>query len=391
MSHIYIHVPFCLRKCPYCAFYSLAAPDDDIMNRYVTALIKEVSRRPWSWESTRTVFFGGGTPTLLGPKRVGKILRSLPLFDQWGAQAEITMEANPGTVSADQLEQYQQAGINRISIGVQSLSNARLKFLERQHTAKQALELVQAAAARPGLRVSADLIYGLPQQLFSGFAKDVRRLMEAGVGHLASYLLSAEDETLLGYRCERKEVRLPSDLAQFRFLARVHALVGELGWDLYEVSNFAKTPELRCQHNMAYWRRSPYLGLGPAAHSFDGTTRSWNPPSLGRWLKASKSGESILESEVLTHEQHVLETLMLGLRTSEGFSLDSIRPHCTPEGFEVLVHAFEPELTYLHLVKEGQQIRPTGEGLYWADRIPVWVTERAEKEVPQVYLPPTIS
>lgn len=376
MSHIYIHVPFCLSKCHYCAFYSLPNPDNDIMDRYVAALRQEIGRfaTQWPWPETRTVFFGGGTPTLLGPERIGALLQALPGFDSWGPHAEITMEANPGTVEVLHLPLYRQSGINRLSVGVQSLSDSRLRMLGRAHKARQALALIEAAQ-KAGFETSADLMYGLPGGRFQWFADDARRLMQLGVGHLASYLLSAEPGTPLAAQCSAGSVRLPTEPTQANLLGRVHQFIRELGWDLYEVSNFASTPEHRCQHNMAYWLRKPYLGLGPAAHSFDGQSRWWNPSSLGQWVRAMKSGAAVATSEVLTPFQHLLESLMLGLRISQGVPLRDLARHCTDAEFDSILTSIRQQQQRGMVTLCGESLCPTEDGMLFADRIPVWMTE----------------
>ena len=387
MPHIYIHVPFCRRKCPYCAFYSISDYSNSILDDYVDAVLAEVTLRPWPWHQTSTLFLGGGTPTLLGPDRIRRLLNSLPEAPGWLAGAEVTMEANPGTVPLDHVAAYRAAGVNRLSVGVQSLSPAHLGFLERIHTPHQASDLL-VRSVEAGFRVSADLMYGLPRQRFETFRQNVLRLVGMGVSHLSCYLLSAEESTPLGHQVAQGSVRLPTDARQSWFLSQTHQFLTGFGWDLYEVSSAGATPADRCRHNFAYWNREPYLGLGPAAHSFDGARRRGNQPSFHDWISNVTSGKQPPHfEETLTPEQHVLEALMLGLRTSSGVDWSVLEKHCTERGLLALKTSADKWAKLGYLFQEGGCLMPSPAGMLWADALPVWMTQEAEASTPKVYAP----
>lgn len=389
MSAIYIHVPFCQRKCPYCAFYSEPGASPDLLDRYVDSVLQEVALRPWPWDATTTLFLGGGTPTMLGPNRIQRLLQALPHSASWLPHAEVSMEANPGTLLVNELAAYRQAGVNRLSVGVQSLSDTHLRFLNRIHNAADALRTLEAALDA-GFRTSADLMYGLPRQSLPSFQRQVRRLVELGVTHLSCYLLSAEEHTPLLASVQRGEVHLPSHQKQADWVAATHALVSDLGWHLYEVSSAAATPDEACRHNLVYWRRQPYLGLGPAAHSFDGKRRRGNAPSVSQWLEALESGRQPPHfEETLSHQQHVLELLMLGLRVTEGLDPAQLWGHCTQQGREAITLSAQKYQMQQYVRLQPNRWYPTSKGLLFADALPVWILDEAENAAQSVYLDST--
>ncbi len=313
--HLYIHVPFCLSKCGYCAFYSVANRDDGALDRYVDALIVEAGQCA-DGDGWKTIYLGGGTPSILGPDRVGQILSAV------GApslNAEVTLEINPETVAAADFDALAAAGVNRVSIGVQSFSNEALAFLGRAHDFARAADAV-AAALDSGLRVSIDLIYGLAGQSADRWRRELDRVPALGVEHLSAYELTWEPNTPLG----RQHGGGRDDRSELFFATHEH--LASLGFQGYEVSSFAGSPDARSRHNLATWSHRPYLGLGPGAHSLLGAGRAaqrrWNEPDLAGWLQALERGAPPpRETESLTPQQRLLERVMLGLRTTDGIDV----------------------------------------------------------------------
>ncbi len=312
-NHLYIHVPFCLQKCGYCAFYSVAGVDGGVMDRYVDAVLGEMDVRGVDGGGCRTVYFGGGTPSLLGAERVARMLARIGAPEG----AEVTLEANPETVSEELLVGLREAGVGRLSLGVQSLVDEELRYLCRVHDGGRGLLAVEMAN-RVFERVSVDLIYGLPGQKVDGWLEQLERVAGLGTEHLSAYELTYEPGTPLG-----STVGEDPDRTEFFFAT--HERLLELGLDGYEVSNFARSRGARSRHNLATWAYRPYVGLGPGAHSFSGAgeeaARRWNEPDLGSYLRQAETGVVPHKSESLSPSQQLLERLILGLRTTAGISI----------------------------------------------------------------------
>ncbi len=361
--HLYVHVPFCRRKCHYCAFYSLEDRPESLMDRYVDALRTEASLcdAAGGWQ---TIYFGGGTPSLLGPARVGRILDAVgkPV-----RKAEVTLEANPDSLLEDELQAWRKVGINRLSIGVQSFSDDALKLLGRVHDSARALTAIHAAR-KAGFRVSIDLIYGLPRQRLQAWKEELRRVADLEIDHLSAYELTYEPGTVLGRKYGGNE----SDRTDLFFAT--HETLAELGIPGYEVSSFARTPDDRSRHNLATWAHKTYLGLGPAAHSFltvdRQPTRRWNRASLPFWLDSLEQSElPPRESETLTPEQLLLERVMLGLRTTDGIDLERCRKEL---GIDLAARAGEKAGRLADqglLLTQPDRWTPTTRGMALADRL----------------------
>lgn len=317
MGGLYIHVPFCKKKCRYCDFYSVT--DDSVMPAYIQALKREMQIREWDAGPFDTVFFGGGTPSVLPPGRVAEILERASLIYGIAPDAEVTLEANPGTVSQSDLEAFRSAGVNRISLGVQSLDDQTLQFLGRIHSAFEAKLALDWAMEAGFDSVGCDLIYGVPGQTKKSWTKDLEGVLAYGPDHLSCYMLTIEESTPLGLMLERGEFS-PMDEGRVGelFLHTSDFLENE-GFLHYEISNFARGREKTCRHNLHYWNHAPYLGLGPAAHSYSGETRQWNFSDLDQYLELIQAGNSAVEEEEsLTTSQHMLEWLYVGLRQAKG-------------------------------------------------------------------------
>lgn len=317
---IYIHVPFCRTKCGYCDFYSI--DDLSALDDYVRCLTAEIRLRSPEKCSVTSVYFGGGTPSLLKTRQVAQILELVHRYHAVSPDAEITLEANPGTIGRRFLADLKQAGINRLSIGVQSLDTWKLSFLNRIHTVRQALACIDHACEAGFDNIGIDLIYGIPGETAHGWIEELHRAQALPVRHLSCYMLTVEPGTPLYRRQQAGTCRFPSAEEKGERFTATARLLTENGYDHYEISNFARPGTYRSRHNCHYWDRLPYLGFGPAAHSFDGHTRSWNLSDVGRYVAELYQGRRpAAQAETLTRDQALLERVMLGLRTRSGIDV----------------------------------------------------------------------
>jgi oxygen-independent coproporphyrinogen-3 oxidase len=352
---LYIHIPFCLSKCHYCDFYSLtsisavpdfldalfkememyrnrfnpfdpsAAPSPAIQSRDKGALRVNPEQASAFMPGSRrvdTVYIGGGTPSLLSPQQLESILISVQKNFDLISTPEITVETNPADLDQSSLELIREIGINRINIGVQSFDEKILNFLGRRHSVKQAISAVEASRKAGFRNIGLDLIYGVPAQNIDSWLDTLKQAVAFSPEHISCYQLTLESKTPLGIRYQAGEFSLPGEELQYEFFMKTSEFLEDAGYIHYEVSNFALGTEYSSRHNQKYWDHSPYLGLGPSAHSFQGNRRWWNHHSLDRYLAAINAGNlPIEETEILTMEQLRLEALYLGLRTKKGVCL----------------------------------------------------------------------
>lgn len=349
---IYIHVPFCHRKCTYCAFYSVRSTESGVRN-YVDALIGEMrQRRGEQAHPIRTVYFGGGTPSILPLSELARIVGALRECFDLSQVEEVTLEANPEDLTDSYLQGLREMGlVNRLSIGIQSLDDDVLRMLNRRHTAQQALAAVERAYAAGFHNLSVDFIYGILDNLETLGKLENPGFLEK-VTHVSAYSLSVEPGTALAVQVGQGRVVLPGEeevVRQYHFLCQQFRTAG---FHQYEVSNFAR-PGFASKHNSRYWNRTPYLGLGPGAHSFDGFRRRWNKP------------DGTFEEETLTEVDAFNELLMTSLRTTRGLSLAMV-----PEWQKERLHRMmQPYVDCGWIALENNFFRPTAEGLLHADGI----------------------
>ena len=323
--HVYVHVPFCSRRCSYCDF-SIAVRRDVPAAAFADSIAVEFGRRHGhaGLANVETLYFGGGTPSKLGPRGVADLISRLHDSGLGLAKgAEVTLEANPEDISQDAAEAWLEAGVGRLSVGVQSFSDESLTWMHRTHSANQAEAGFQAARAAGFGDISLDLIYALPARLGRAWEADLERAIALAPDHLSVYGLTVEPRTPLGKWTSRgAEVQQTDDRSAEEFLV-AGRLLGLAGFDHYEVSSYAR-PGKRSRHNSAYWRRVPYLGLGPSAHSFDGASRRWNLSALAAWEAALANGDDPVDgTEQLTPDQHAAEAIYLQLRSDGGATLRS--------------------------------------------------------------------
>lgn len=320
---LYLHIPFCRRRCSYCSFYSSAGKEAKIP-AYIDALIRELEQTRLPARKANTIYFGGGTPSLLASSDIGRILQSIHRLYDIADKVEITLEANPGTVDETYLKAIREPGVNRLSLGVQSLDDAELKFLGRSHSVAQAAQTIRQAREAGFDNLSLDFIYGLPGRSIDKWGKMMDAVIGFGADHLSLYGLTLEDDTPLGGAVGRGEIPAPDADAAAEEYELAAGKLGAAGYRQYEISNWAR-PGYESRHNTVYWRRREYLGLGAAAHSFIGGERMANVDSLDEYIEASATGKTPSRTvEVIGWETALAEAVILGLRLCEGVSLDDI-------------------------------------------------------------------
>jgi len=317
---IYIHIPFCVKKCDYCDFFSLT--NASLIPAYIKALQKEIEKRSDSKEKIDTIYFGGGTPSLLPVKDVDMLLQTIGDKFLVSRDVEITFEVNPGTINLNYLKELKNIGINRLSIGVQSFNEDKLRFLTRIHTAKQAIKTINDAETAGFDNISMDLIYGLFFETQNIWEKDLKQAVGMIPSHLSCYMLTIEPGTALDEKLKKGLInRAEGKIMSMMFKKTAIFLINN-NYEHYEISNFSKGRQNRSRHNSKYWDMTPYYGFGVAAHSYDGKIRSWNPKNIDTYIKDLDSGRLPIEDwEILTQKQKMLEMIMLRLRTIEGLDL----------------------------------------------------------------------
>jgi len=332
---LYLHLPFCLRKCSYCDFASAALDEvggPPAARRYLDALAVELDLRAASEEffgaAAETVYLGGGTPTILPPEWLADLLTRLRCRFPFPADAEITIEANPGTVDREKLSALLAAGINRISLGVQSFSDDVLRTLGRAHDAAEARNAIAAARAVGCDNLNLDLIYGVPQQTRDDWRSTLENALESRPEHISTYALSVEPGTPLAREIAAERLPAPDDDLTADMYSLAAELLPEAGHLHYEISNFA-LPGRECRHNRRYWANAEYLGLGASAHSHRGGFRWNNVSDLGVYVEGLEKGVLPVErAEALSARERVGEMLILGLRRAEGVSEEQVAEQC---------------------------------------------------------------
>ncbi|MDR3717060.1 MAG: radical SAM family heme chaperone HemW [Puia sp.] len=323
MAGIYLHIPFCKQACHYCNFHfstSLHRKND-----FVTALLKEIELRKKyiGTESIETIYFGGGTPSLLEDTELVSVMEKLRSVFRVEDHAEITLEANPDDIREEKLESWRDSGINRLSIGVQSFFAEDLRWMNRAHDAAQALDSIRLAQEQGFSNISIDLIYGTPGLSDSRWKENVSRALSLDIPHLSCYALTVEPKTALDKMIRMKKAGMTNPDDQARQFLLLMDWLDRAGYEHYEISNFAR-PGKRSRHNSAYWQGKKYLGLGPSAHSYNGPSREWNASHNGQYIEAVMKGLVLAEKEELTTVQRLNEYIMISLRTKEGCELERV-------------------------------------------------------------------
>lgn len=333
---LYLHLPFCSAICPYCDFAVLTG-DGARKRRFVESLVREMELVAASAEPSTpsdepgglapfagmdTIYFGGGTPSAHSAEEIASILEAARRLLPLAASPRLCFEANPEDVTPASALSWRSLGVEFLSLGIQSFDDAALRFLGRRHDSASARRAVGTVRDAGIPLVSIDLIYGLPGQTLEAWRSTLEAAVALAPDHLSCYQLTFHEGTPFGFRLERGQMAELPEEGQAEMFELTHRFLADAGYPGYEVSNFARSPAQRSPHNPKYWDHTPYLGLGPSAHSFDGARRWWNERKLGPWEAKVSAGERPLGgSETLTLEDLALETLMLGLRTAEGVDL----------------------------------------------------------------------
>lgn len=328
--HLYVHVPFCARRCVYCDF-SIAVRSAVPVDDYLGGVEHEWQRHGQSTFDLATLYFGGGTPSKLGGAGVTRLMEVVRRHARVRDDAEVTLEANPEDVTRDRLRAWRAAGVSRLSLGVQSFDDRALAWMHRTHDAAIARSALDLAREEGITNVSIDLIFALPGSLERSWSRDLDIAIALGIPHISVYGLTVERHTPLGrWVADHRETEAPEEVFATEFLQARDALAAA-GFDHYEVSNYA-TAGCQSRHNWAYWCRTPYGGIGPSAHEFDGTSRRWNSEGYVEWLSRSRRGEDpVAGRESLDEEQMRAEEVYLKLRTASGLVLsEAEREHVAP-------------------------------------------------------------
>lgn len=328
MSGLYVHIPFCKKRCLYCDFFSTTQLERRA--EYITAVLKEIeARKEEANEPIETVYLGGGTPSTLPTEAIQRILKAI---DAPNAK-EVTMELNPGDASLEYLQALRRIGINRLSIGIQSFKDNLLSLIGRRHNAQQAIEAVRMAQKAGFDNISIDLIYALPTQTMEQWKEDIETALRLNIQHISCYGLMYEEGTILTQRLETGQIEAIDEETENKMYDYLCERLKQAGFVHYEVSNFA-LPGKEAQHNSAYWNGTPYIGIGAGAHSYVGNTRSWNPSDLDAYI----AGTFVRESETLSEKDRYNERMMLGLRTNKGVLRSEIRADISTQIAAGLLH-----------------------------------------------------
>jgi oxygen-independent coproporphyrinogen-3 oxidase len=327
--HLYVHVPFCARRCSYCDFF-IAVRDAVPVDDYVAAIRAELEVRfsgDEQWELD-TLYLGGGTPSRLGSHGVPRLVDVIRRYVTLAADAEVTLEVNPEDATVRAAAAWRAAGINRVSLGAQTFDDRALMWMRRTHSAARSEAAMEAVRAAGIDNVSLDLIFALPRMLERSWEADVERALELAPSHVSLYGLTVEQGTPLGRWVAHREVAEASEEDYEAEFLHAHETMTAAGFDHYEVSNFAHAGR-RSRHNWAYWSGATYVGIGPAAHGFDGEHRRWNVAAYEEWRRRLARGEDpVAGSEALTDENRRTEAVYLGLRTAAGLRLSKAEIDC---------------------------------------------------------------
>jgi oxygen-independent coproporphyrinogen-3 oxidase len=367
MAGIYIHIPFCKQRCTYCDFH-FSTSFTGYKDKMINSLGAELALRTEYLENDtiNTVYFGGGTPSLLDFEEFQVLFNAIKAHFTLSPEAEFCLEANPDDINADSLLAWKKLGFNRLSIGLQSFRESDLKWMNRAHNSKEALACVPLAKSHGFDAISIDLIYGLPNLDLETWREQIKIAVGLGVEHISAYCLTVEEKTVLAKKVESGAI-IPSNeneqSDQFNLLVEELSLSG---FERYEISNFCRDKKYS-KHNTAYWKGTPYLGIGPSAHSFDGNNRAFNIANNSKYIKEITSGNLPLTHDILAPKDRFNELLMTGLRTKWGVSIEQLKAHL-PLGPEFLQKTDE-FIEKGWVIRNDEHLFLQGEGWLMADYI----------------------
>lgn len=367
MSAIYLHIPFCKQACHYCNFHFSTSLQQK--NELIAAIVKEIHLTPkMEREEIESIYFGGGTPSILSTNDLQVIFEALQNEFLIAANAEITLEANPDDIDDAKLLQWKALGINRLSVGIQSFMDEELIWMNRAHTADESLLCIDKIKDAGFTNFSVDLIYGSPLLSEVGWRKNVETIIKKNIPHISCYALTVEPKTALEKMITlQKKEPVDADKQAKQFLLLMD-WVEEAGYEHYEISNFAK-PGMRSQHNSSYWQQKKYYGFGPSAHSFDGKRRWWNVANNAAYLNALQKNIIPFEEEILTDTQQLNEYIMTTLRTIEGINFDYVHFTYGENFVKKIITAAEKYIKNEKLRMKNKKLFLTKEGKLFADGI----------------------
>ncbi len=356
MAGLYIHIPFCKSRCIYCGFYSTTLLE--LRQKYADAICKEIKMRGQA--SIGTIYFGGGTPSMLNESQLRYILEAIYIYNKVEKDAEVTIEANPDDITPQFATLLAQLPINRVSLGIQTFDDKRLQFLKRRHNAQQAKDAVRLLRDAGIENISIDLMYGFPQETLQDWEQDIETALLLHVNHLSAYCLMIEEGTPLYHM----HINQPDEELERTMYYTLINYMKLSGFEHYEISNFS-LPGFRSRHNSSYWTGIPYIGIGAAAHSFDIKSRSWNIADIRKYIEGMELGERLFETEKIDEQTRYNDTITVALRTIEGLDLelleDNFRHYCLNNAQRYLNDGL--------LTKEANRLRLTYRGLFVSDMI----------------------
>ena len=363
MAGLYLHIPFCKSKCAYCNFFSVVSEKQ--RDGFLEALKKEaVARKDYlGGEEVRTVYFGGGTPSLLKPSEIKEVLDVLRQNYKIIENPETTLEANPDTVSKESLLEYKTLGVNRLSVGIQSFFDDDLQYLSRKHDSKHARQVLEWAQEVGFQEVTMDLIYGIPTLTDEKWLKNLEIFFSTGINHLSAYALTVEEKTALGQRIKKGAAAPVDEEATIRHYEILVQQTESHGFEHYEISNFAR-PGHYSKHNTIYWKGEKYLGLGPSAHSFDGVSRQWNVAGVKDYCDNYS-----FEKEELTCDDRYNEYIMTSLRTMWGVDVNYLRDNFGGKYAEKFKKTLEKYILSGKMFQKGEKYILNSTGMLFADGI----------------------
>lgn len=368
MAGIYIHIPFCKKKCHYCDFHF--STNTDLKSEMINAMIREIELQKdyASNETIETIYFGGGTPSILEQEELFKLLNTIAKFHKIIPQPEITLEANPDDIYPNKLHQWKQAGINRLSIGVQSFFQEHLQWMNRAHSSLQSFNAITQSQDAGYNNISIDLIYGFPGLSDEQWQKNLDNAVKFDIKHISPYCLTLEEKTALHHFVKKGKVAAPSEEQGARQFEYMTNFLIQSGFEHYEISNFAK-PGFYSKHNSNYWKGKKYIGIGPSAHSFNGNTRRWNIKNNAEYIRRVNSNLQWFEYEELNLNTRYNEYVMTSLRTHWGCDLDYIKEYFGVKYLDYLLKHSQSFLESGKLIRQENKLKLTSQGKLFADKI----------------------
>lgn len=367
MSGIYIHIPFCRKACHYCNFHFSTTHHQ--IEPMMAAIEKEaVLQKDYLSEPIETIYFGGGTPSLLSIHQLQKVMDILQSEYQIAVNAEITIETNPDDFEEEKLEAWKKMGINRLSIGIQSFFEADLQWMNRAHNAAQADSCIRMAKDAGFDNITIDLIYGTPTLTDEAWKENVDKALSLGIDHISCYALTVEPKTGLEKLIQQKKIEAVDPDKQARHFSLLMQWLAEAGFDHYEISNFSK-PGKKSKHNSNYWNGVDYLGLGPSAHSFNGRSRQWNIANNALYIQSLAKDQVPFELEILSSMEQLNEYIMTSLRTMEGLSLETVSRKWSEKELHQIIEIAQKPILQGYMILKDKNLILTNAGKLMADGI----------------------